>query len=77
MDTDYTKNQSTQSSRYNTITRIIKLIFDEIEMSEKFLTKMKKDCFGMNLQALILCDIIQDWLLLNYLQKVVVKKVLN
>lgn len=38
---------------------------------------MEKDCLGKNLQAVIPCDIIQDRLFLNYLQRIVMEKALN
>ena len=46
-------------------------------MSEEFLTKIEKNHFDKNPQAVILCDIIQDQLSHNYLQKIVVEKALN
>lgn len=48
-----------------------------MEISKEFLTEIEKNCLGKNLQDIILCYIIQNWLLLNYLQRVVVEKVLN
>lgn len=64
-------------SRYNTTTGILEPIFDKIKMLEKFLTKIEKDRFGKNPQAIILCDIIQDQLSLNYLQRVVIEEAFN
>lgn len=52
-------------------------MIDEIEMSEKHLTKLKYNWFSKNPQAIILYDIIQDRLPFNYLQSVVVEKTLN
>ena len=46
-------------------------------MLEEHLTKIKYSCLAENPQAIILFDFIQDRFLLNDLQKVVVKKVLN
>lgn len=52
-------------------------IVDEMEMSKEFLTEMENDCLGENPQAIILCHIIQDRLLLNHLQRIVVEEALN
>lgn len=38
---------------------------------------MEKDCLGKNLQTVIPCNIIQDRLFLNYLQRIVIEKALN
>lgn len=46
-------------------------------MSKDFLTEIEKDFLGKNLQAIILCDIIQDRLFLNYLQRIIIEKTLN
>ena len=46
-------------------------------MSEEDLTKIKSNCLGYNLQAILLYDIIKDRLFLNYLQLIVIEKVLN
>ena len=46
-------------------------------MSEEHLTEVESSRLGDNPQAIILCDIIQDRILLNHLQKVVVEEVLN
>ena len=46
-------------------------------MLEEHLTKIESSYFGDNPQTIILYNIIQDQILPNYLQKVVVEKVLN
>ena len=46
-------------------------------MLEEYLTKIKYSRLGNNPQAIILYEIIQDWLSLNHLQRVVVEKMLN
>ncbi len=56
---------------------ILELIIGKIEISEKHLTKIESSRLDNNLQAIILCDIIQDRLPHNYLQRVVVEEVLN
>ena len=77
MDTDCAQDQSTQSSCYNTINGILEPIFDEMKMSEEFLTKIEKNRLGENPQTVILYDIVHDRLFLNYLQRIVVKEALN
>lgn len=46
-------------------------------MSKEFLIKIDKNHLGENVQAVILYDIIQDRLPLNYFQRIVVEKALN
>ncbi len=77
MDIDYDHHKSNLSSHPNSLTGILEPIIGEIKISEKHLTKVKSNHLGDNLQVIILYDIIQDRLLLNYLQRLVIEKVLN
>lgn len=69
---NYILDKSSQLSYYTARIGIFELIFDRIKMSKKFLTKIEKNCFGKNLQAVIIYDIILDWLFLNYLQRIII-----
>ncbi len=77
MNMDYDHHESNSLSHPDSLTGTQEQIIDKIEMSEEYLTEEKSSCLGNNLQAIILCDIIQDRLSLNHLQKVVVEEVLN
>ena len=77
MNINYDHYESNSLDHSNLLIRIPKLIISKIKMSEKHLTKIKYNCLSNNLYIMILCDIIQDRLLFNYLQRVVIKKVLN
>ncbi len=77
MDIDYDHYESNSSSHPDSLTGILEAIIGKIEMSEEHLTEVESSRLGDNLQAIILCDIIQDQLLLNYLQKVGGEEVLN
>lgn len=74
---DYDHHKSNLSDHLNSLTGILEPIIGEIEMLERHLTKIKSSCLGNNSQAIILCDIIQNQLFFNHLQKVIVEKVLN
>ncbi len=79
IDADIKDSQfkSNSSAHYGAITGFLELLIDKIEMSEKLLTKVKYSCLSENSQFIILCNIIQDRLSPNYLQRVVVKKVIS
>ena len=77
IDMDYNQDDSHISSHQNLFEEILELIIDEIEISEEHLTKVEYNRLGKNPQAVILCDIIQNRLPLNHLQRVVVEKALN
>ncbi len=74
---DYDHHKSNPSSHLDSLTGILEPIIGEIEMLEEHLTKVESSHLVDNLQVIILCDLIQDRLSLNYLQKVVVEEVLN
>lgn len=76
-DMNYDQHRFNPSGHSNSSMRIIKPIIDKIEMSEKHLTEVEYSRLSKNPQAIILYDIIQDWLFLNPLQRVIVKKVLS
>ncbi len=77
IDMDYDYYKSNPSSYPDSLTGILKPIIGEIEMSKEYLTKVESSCLGDNPQAIILCNIIQDQLPLNHLQRVVIEEVLN
>ncbi len=77
IDINYDHHKSNLSSHPDSLTRILEPIIGEIEMSEEHLTKVESSRLGDNPQAIILCDIIQDRLPLNHLQRVVIEEVLN
>ena len=77
IDIDYDHHKSNLSGHPNSLTGILEPIIGEIKMSEEYLTKIKSSCLGDNLEAIILCDIIQDRLPFNHLQRVIIEKVLN
>lgn len=58
IDTNCIQDQSSQLNHYNAKIGILELIFDEMEISEEFSTKIEKDCLDKNLQAIILYNII-------------------
>lgn len=74
---DYDQDDSNISSHHNPSTGILEPIIDEIEMSEEHLTKVEYNRLGENPQAVILCNIIQNRLPLNHLQRVVIEEALN
>lgn len=74
---DYNYNKSNSSSYSNSLTEILELIIGKIEMSKKLFTKIKSSHFDNNLQAILLCDIFQDRLFFNELQRIIIEKVLN
>ena len=49
MDMDYDHYESNLSSHPNSLTGILKLLIGEIEMSKKYLTKIKSSYLGDNL----------------------------
>ncbi len=77
MDMDYNHHKSNLSGHPDSLMGILEPIIGEIKISEEHLTKIESSRLGNNLQAIILCDIIQDRLLLNYLQGVIIEEVLN
>ncbi len=77
MDIDYDHHKSNPSSHPDSLTGILEPIIGKIEMSEEHLTEVKSSRPGNNLQTIILCDIIQNRLSYNHLQRVVVEEVLN
>ncbi len=77
MDIDYNHYESNPSSHPDSSTGILEPIISEIEMSEEHLIKVESSHLDDNPQAIILCDIIQDRLSLNHLQRVVLEEVLN
>ncbi len=77
MDMDYDHYKSNPLSHYDSSMGILEPIIGKIEMPEEYLTKVESSRLGDNPQAIILCDIIQDQLPLNHLQRVVVEEVLN
>ncbi len=77
MDMDYDHHESNLSSHPDSLIGVLKPIIGEIKMLEEHLTEVESSCLSNNLQAIILCDIIQDQLFLNHLQRVVVEEVLN
>ncbi len=77
MDMDYNHHESNLSSHPDSLMGILEPIIGKIKMSEEHLTEIESSRLSDNPQAIILCDIIQDRLLLNHLQRVVVEKVLN
>ncbi len=77
MDIDYDHHKSNPSSHPDSSMGILEPIIGEIEMLEEYLTKVESSRLGDNPQAIILCDIIQDRLPLNHLQRVIVEEVLN
>lgn len=60
IDIDYIQNESNLSYYHNFSTKILELTIDEIIISEEHLTKVEYNRFDENIQAIILCDIIQD-----------------
>lgn len=54
---------------------MLESIRKEIVMGKKLLTLIKKTQIGDNPQVYILCNIIKIWLLLNYLQYIVIEKI--
>ncbi len=77
IDMDYDYHKSNLSSHPDSSTEILEPIIGKIEMLEEHLTEVKFNRLDNNPKAIILCDITQDQLLLNHLQRVVVEKVLN
>ena len=77
IDMDYDYYESNSLGHINSLIRILKQIIGKTKMSEEYLTKVEFSRFGNNPQTSILCDIIQDRLFFNHLQRVVIKKVLN
>ncbi len=77
MDMDYNHYKSNPLGHLDSLTRILKPIIGEIEIPEEYLTKVGFSHLSNSPQAIILYNIIQDWLLFNYLQKIVIEKVLN
>ncbi len=74
---DYDHYESNPSSHSDSSTGILEPIIGKIEMSEEYLTKVESSRLGDNPQAIILCDLIQNWFPLNHLQRVVIEEVLN
>ncbi len=69
--------ESNSSGHHGAATRFLEPLIDEIEMSEELLTEVEYNRLSENPEVIILCDIIQDRLPLNHLQRVVVEEVLN
>lgn len=61
----------------NNPVKVLESICGEITIEKRMLIPMKKTQIGDNPQACILCDIIEIWLSLNYLQCMVVKKIFH
>ena len=77
IDMDYDHHKSNFPGHPSSLTEILEPIIGKIEISEEYLTEIESSYLGDNLQAIILCDIIQDRLPLNHLQRVIVEEVLN
>lgn len=77
IDMEDSQFKSNSLNHHNITTRFLELLIDEIVMSEEVITKVEYSCLSKNSQVIILCDIIQDQLPLNHLQKVMINKVLN
>ena len=59
--------ESNSSNHHNTAIRFLELLIDEIEMKEELLTKVEYSHISKNLQIIILCNTIQDWLAIHHL----------
>ena len=77
MDMDYNHHKSNSSSHPDYLTQILEPITGKIKLSKEHLTKIKSSHLSNNPQTIILCDIIQDRLPLNHLQRIVIEKVLT
>lgn len=73
---DHDEDSLHLSRSHNPFKAIIEPIIDKIEMIEEHSTELKYDCHRKNQQAVMVCDIIKNWLFLNRLQRIVVEKVL-
>lgn len=71
------KNNFDLSHQNNIFTGILDLIVDEITMSKEHLIQIEYNRLGENSQAIILCNIIYNWLSLNYLSRILVEEALH
>ncbi len=69
--------ESNSSRHHGAATGFLEPLMDKVEMSEELLAEVEYNRFSENPEVFILCDIIQDRLPLNHLQRVIVKEVLN
>lgn len=69
--------ESNSSGHHDATTGFLEPLMDKIEILKELLTKVEYSCLSKNPQIIILCNIIQDRLPFNHLQRIVIKKVLN
>lgn len=77
MNIEYDHHNFNSLGHPDSLTGILELIIGKIEMSEKQLIDLESSRLGNNPQAITLCDIIQDQLPFNHLQRVIIEEVLN